>query len=82
LRAAGFADVTIERVTVTWTFTSVAQHWEVFSETAGPLERAAETLPPSDLARLKQKLADAIAPFATADGLRIPGVDLCAAGTR
>jgi len=82
VRAGGFTDVAIERVAVTWTFTSVAQHWEVFSETAGPLERAAETLPPSELARLKQKIADAIAPFATVTGgLRIPGVELCAAGT-
>jgi SAM-dependent methyltransferase len=82
VRAAGFTDVTIERVTVTWAFTSVAHHWEVFSETAGPLERAVETLPSSELARLKQKIADAIAPFATADGLRIPGAELCITGTR
>jgi SAM-dependent methyltransferase len=82
LCAAGFTDLTHERVTVTWAFTSVAHHWEVFSETAGPLERAAETLPASELVRLKRKIADAIAPFTTADGLRIPGVELCVAGTR
>ncbi len=82
VRAAGFTDVSLERVAVTWTFTSAAQHWEVFSETVGSLERAAETLPPSELARLKQKIADAIAPFATADGLRFPGVELCVSGAR
>ena len=82
VRAGGFADVTLERVAVTWTFTSIAQHWEVFSELAGPLERAVATLLPSDLGRLKAKMADAIAPFAGAEGLRIPGVELCVAGTR
>ena len=82
VRAAGFTDVTIERVAVTWMFTSVAQHWEMFSETAGPLERAIDALSPSELGRLKEKIADAIAPFATADGLRIPGVELCVAGAR
>jgi SAM-dependent methyltransferase len=82
VRAGGFTDLTIERVTVTWTFSSVAQHWEIFSETAGPLERAAETLSPAELTRLKQRIADAIAPFATPDGFRIPGVELCVAGTR
>jgi SAM-dependent methyltransferase len=81
-RAAGFTDVSVERVAITWTFASVAQHWEIFSETAGPLERAVATLPGVELARLKQKLAEAIAPFATADGLRFPGVALCAAGSR
>lgn len=82
MRAAGFTDATLERVAVTWMFTSVAQHWEVFSETAGPLERAVEALSPSELGRLKEKIADAIAPFATAEGLRIPGIELCVTGTR
>lgn len=82
VRAGGFTDVAVERVAVTWTFTSVAQHWEAFSELAGPLESAAATLAPSELARLKMKIADAIAPFASADGLRIPGVELCVAGSR
>lgn len=82
VRAAGFTDVAMERVSVTWAFTSVAQHWEMFSETAGPLERAVATLPAPELARLKQKIADAIAPFATSDGVRFPGVELCVSGTR
>lgn len=82
VRAAGFTDVALERVPITWTFDSVAMHWEVFSETAGPLERAAATLPPAELAVLKQALADAIAPFTTPAGVRIPGVELCVSGTR
>lgn len=82
VRAGGFGDVALERVAVSWTFASVAQHWEIFSETAGPLERAAATLAPTELARLKQRIADAIAPFTSAGGVRIPGVELCVAGTR
>lgn len=31
VRAAGFTDVKLERVSVTWTFASVAQHWEIFT---------------------------------------------------
>jgi SAM-dependent methyltransferase len=82
VRAAGFDDVASERVAITWTFTSVAQHWEIFSETAGPLERAVATLPPAELATLQRKIADAIAPFAGAGGLSIPGVQLCVSGRR
>jgi SAM-dependent methyltransferase len=82
VRAGGFTDLAVERVQVTWKFESIAQHWEVFSELAGPLERAAATLPPRELARLKKTIADAIAPFATDAGLRFPGVELCVAGTR
>ncbi|HEX5059391.1 MAG TPA: methyltransferase domain-containing protein [Kofleriaceae bacterium] len=83
VRDAGFTDVTVERVAITWTFASVAQHWEIFSVMAGPLERAIATLPESELAQLKQKLAESIAPFATADGgLRFPGVEWCVSGTR
>jgi SAM-dependent methyltransferase len=82
VREGGFTDVALERVTITWTFTSVEHHWEVFSETAGPLERAAATLPGPELARLRKKITDAILPFETADGLRIPGVALCIAGAR
>jgi SAM-dependent methyltransferase len=82
IRAAGFTDIAIERVAITWTFTSVAQHWDAFSELAGPLERAVATLSPPELAQLKQKIADAIGPFAMPDGVRIPGVELCATGIR
>jgi ubiquinone/menaquinone biosynthesis C-methylase UbiE len=81
-RDAGFTDVTVERVAITWTFASVAQHWEIFSVMAGPLERAIATLPAGELDVLKQKLAEAIAPFATSDGLRFPGVEWCVSGTR
>jgi len=80
--AAGFGNVAVERVDLTWMFSSAAQHWEVFSETAGPLERAAATLPASELARLKERMAEAVAPFASGDGLRIPGVELCVSGSR
>ncbi len=82
VREGGFIDVALERVPVTWAFTSIAQHWEMFSETAGPLERAVATLPVAELASLKQKLAQAIARFGSNGGLRIPGVELCVTGRR
>jgi SAM-dependent methyltransferase len=83
VRAAGFTDVTLERVAITWTFASAAQHFQICSETAGPLERAIASMPPAELARLKQKIADAIAPFTRSDGgVRIPGVQLCVTGAK
>jgi SAM-dependent methyltransferase len=82
VRAGGFTDVTVERVPVTFVFASIAQHWEIFSETAGPLERAVATLPAPELARLKDKIAEAIASFVTNDGVRMPGLELCVSGTR
>jgi SAM-dependent methyltransferase len=82
VREAGFTDVTLERVPITWVFASAAQHWEIFSETAGPLERAVATLSGAELASLKQRLAAVVAPFAVGEGLRIPGLALCAAGNR
>jgi hypothetical protein len=70
-------------VSITWTFASVAQHWEVFSEMAGPVERVVATLSSADRARLKEKLAGAIAPFVVEGGaVRIPGTQLCVSGAR
>src|SRR5262249_16681983 len=79
-KTAAFSGVTSERIAIAWKFASVAQHWEAMHDMAGPLERAAATLGAPELARLKQKIADAVAPFATADGLCIPGVALCVSG--
>jgi hypothetical protein len=60
----------------------MAQQWEVVSDTTGPLERAIATLSPAEVARLKQRLEEAITPFATANGIAMPGLALCASGTR
>ncbi len=82
IRAAGFADVTIEKVPIEWHAESPAQLFQIMSETAGPLERLIAALPADDRGRLEQKFSDAFAQFTSSSGVRVPGMQICASGTR
>lgn len=82
IRAAGFTDVTIENVAFTWQWESPAHHWQSLSELAGPLERLVATLPADTLEKLRGEVATAIAPFTSAEGVRMPALQVCASGTR
>jgi SAM-dependent methyltransferase len=82
LREAGFTDITLERVEMTWELDSVDMHWNAIRDLAAPVDAAAKALPEAELARMRAAIAAAIAPFTAASGVRIPGVALCASGTR
>ena len=61
---------------------NVAEWWERSAALAGPMAKRLAALP--DVARqsLIAKAGEAVAPYATADGLDIPGVSLVASGRR
>lgn len=79
LAAAGWKSIEIVRVPLVFECESVAKHWETVSELVTPLANAVNSLPAGELDRLKQGLADAVAPFVGGDGrVRMPQVALCA----
>ena len=82
LRAAGFAEPSIERREICFEFDSVEMHWQVNVDMAPPLRAAAQSLPEADLARLKQALADALDPYIVDGRVRVPNTALCAAARR
>jgi len=82
IRAAGFDDVHVEHVAITFAWDSAAHHFQSMSEMAAPLERLLATLSGDDRARLERAFADAFAPYTSSAGIRIPGLQICASGTR
>lgn len=82
LREAGFTGVTIETREVVFAFDSLAMHWEIIREMAAPVAAAEAKLEPSELAKLKDALADALAPFTRDGRVRLPNVAICATGVR
>jgi ubiquinone/menaquinone biosynthesis C-methylase UbiE len=82
LRKAGFTNIAIERREVAFAFDSLAMHWESVNDMAAPVAAAVATLSGSEVARLKQALADALKPYTSNRGVRLPNTALCASGSR
>ncbi len=78
LRDAGFAEVALSRTEMTFDFDSVDAHWQMVQDLAAPVQKAATTLPPPELARLRSALTEALAPFVVGGRVRLPAVALCA----
>lgn len=82
LAASDLADATVEEVAIETTAASFDEYWQRTAALAGPLSKILAGLPPEGIERLKAKVHEAVAPYETADGLRIPGMALVAAGTK
>jgi len=82
LRAGGFTDFEIRECEVYFEFDSLDDHWRSTSAMAAPVEQANATLPPAELAALKQTIADALKPFVVEGRIRVPNVAQCASGRR
>jgi SAM-dependent methyltransferase len=82
LRAGGFSDFTVESRPFKVMFESALQHWQIFSEMAPPLKAAAETLPAGDLRRLKDAIAEGLAPYTEGAHILLTATPICAAGRR
>lgn len=82
LRAAGFSDFTIERRDVYFEYASLDEHWRSSVAMAGPLEAANATLPPAELAALKNEICKNLAPFMVGERVRVPNLAQFASGTR
>jgi len=82
LTGAGMADVAVDEVPTPYRAPTVAEWWERSAALAGPMAKRLAVLPEFARQNLMTKAGEAIAPYATADGLDIPGVSLVASGRR
>jgi ubiquinone/menaquinone biosynthesis C-methylase UbiE len=78
LRSAGFADVAVEPRPITLTYTSLDEYWQIQTDLAAPLRAAIATLGPDDVARLKGRVFEALAPHVEGRSVRLAAVPLCA----
>jgi SAM-dependent methyltransferase len=82
LEAAGLIDVTVESLRVPYRATSAEEWWARTALLAGPLAQRLAALPDPAARALRDRAAEAIGAYATADGLEIPGVSLLASAMR
>jgi hypothetical protein len=81
-KGAGFVDVKVKELAVTFRADTVNAHVERVGALAGPLATALQAASPDQLAALRRTAADLAAPFLTDDGLEIPGRALLVSGRR
>ena len=82
LGAAGFDDVAVEEQPVPLRAASFDEWWSRTSTIAGPLARRLAAMPPAAAAALEATLREAVAPYASADGIELPGLALVASARR
>lgn len=82
LKGAGFKDVRVEPMPLTFSYRSPEAYWELQSQLAAPLRAAVATLPPDKLAELREAVLG-VARANVVDGLvRFKGTPLVALATR
>ena len=81
-KGAGFVDVTVDAIAVTFRAESVDAHVDRVSSLAGPLAVALRAATADQLAAIRRTAADIAVPFLTGDGLVIPGQALLVSGRR
>ncbi|HSJ74097.1 MAG TPA: methyltransferase domain-containing protein [Miltoncostaeaceae bacterium] len=77
LAEAGLKGARVEEVPVVWAYRDAEDYIEIMSDTA-PVGRVIRGLPAGERDELRRRLEAAFAPFASGDGLAVPGVALCA----
>lgn len=78
LEGAGFTEIRTEEVPVRFAFRDVDELFDFTADTAGPIALALRSLSEQERSEVRAGLADAFAPFATDNGLELPGVTLVA----
>jgi ubiquinone/menaquinone biosynthesis C-methylase UbiE len=81
LAGAGLAGVVVEEIGTPYRAASVEEWWMRTAALAGPLARRLAALPEPAARALRARASEAAMPYATADGLELPGVCLVAYGT-
>jgi SAM-dependent methyltransferase len=81
-KGAGFVDVAVDAIAVTFRADTVDAHVDRVSSLAGPLASVLQAASPDQLAALRATAATLAAPYVTADGLEIPGRALLVSGRR
>lgn len=73
---AGFRDVEIEEIPVSWNHASFDEAWAFMTEVAGAIASAVKEMPPEGIAELRSRLEENLQAFATPSGLSLPGVTI------
>jgi SAM-dependent methyltransferase len=82
LRGAGLSDVRVTELPTPLRAGSFEEWWSRTAALAGPLAKVLASLPEGELQELRARLEEAVVPYATADGIEIPGVTLIASARR
>jgi SAM-dependent methyltransferase len=82
LRAAGFGDFTIENVQMVIESASPEDHWQMVSETMPSVKGVLDGKTPDEVARVRDALIAAVAPYADRGKIRIGTTALCACASR
>jgi enediyne biosynthesis protein CalE5 len=77
---AGFSNVRIESLPMTFVCQSASEYLQLFSDLAWKAKVL--TLPPADMERFQRSLERAVEPYADGDGLRLVATSLCAIGVK
>jgi ubiquinone/menaquinone biosynthesis C-methylase UbiE len=78
LHDAGFDDVQTEELPVAFGVTDAGAYLDFVADTAGPLALAVRALADDERERIRARLEEALAPFATERGYEVPGLALAA----
>jgi len=81
-KGAGFVDVTVEAISITFRAENTDAHVDRVSSLAGPLAAALQTASNDQIVALRRTAADLAAPYLSANGLEIPGQALLVSGRR
>lgn len=79
---AGFADIAVQEIAITFRATSIDAHIDRVVSLAGPLAVELATATPEQLAAMRGIAADLAAPYVTEDGVAIPGQALLLSARR
>jgi hypothetical protein len=82
LSGGGLVDVTIAAVAVPYGPETTDQWWRRTCACAGPIAGLIEALPAESQSELRERAAEAVAPFTTDGVVQIPGQALVAVGRR
>jgi SAM-dependent methyltransferase len=72
----------VEEVAVALRAPSFDEWWSRTTALAGPLSKMLSVQPPETIEAIRERAREAISPYATADGIELPGVSLLASGRR
>jgi len=72
----------VEEVAVPLRAPSFDEWWSRTTALAGPLSKMLSVQPPETIEAIRERAREAISPYATADGIELPGVSLLASGRR
>lgn len=81
-KGAGFVDVVVDEIAVTFRADDIDAHVARVSSLAGPMAAAFRAASPEQLAAVRKTAADLAAPYVTDDGFALPGRALLVAGHR